>query len=246
LQQKTGGGVGGGSRQLQPPKLEAVSGRSLVSKHAHAHPPCFFSAAPPGDSVHSSDESDGEYPSAARGRKKTKSARIATPSGAGPTPHITISLVLSPPSLLHVSARSRSCRASPDTGFGGTTRRSIVMGCVQAKGPSMDSPLGESRLDVMKRENDYFPVRRDDEKQQPLTIRLPPGRRAHGTVVMGEEESEGNAVVPEKTLLPPSQLVKPVVGNADELVDGWPRWLVNNVPPEMLAGLIPKSRPGDI
>lgn len=58
---------------------------------------------------------------------------------------------------------------------------------------------------------------------------------------MCEEESEGKAVVPENTLLPPPQLVKPVVGDADELVDGWPRWLVNNVPPEMLAGLIPKS-----
>lgn len=45
-----------GSRQLLPPKLEAVSGRSLVSKHGHAHPPCFFSAPPPGDSVPSSDE----------------------------------------------------------------------------------------------------------------------------------------------------------------------------------------------
>ncbi|XP_064967549.1 probable serine/threonine-protein kinase At1g54610 [Musa acuminata AAA Group] len=115
------------------------------------------------------------------------------------------------------------------------------MGCIQAKGPSMDSPLGESHLNVMMHENDYFPVRRDDDKRQPLVIRPPPGRGAHGTVVMCEEESEGKAVVPENTLLPPTQLVKPVVGDADELVDGWPRWLVNNVPPEMLAGLIPKS-----
>ncbi|WCJ31712.1 Cyclin-dependent kinase C-2 C [Euphorbia peplus] len=28
---------------------------------------------------------------------------------------------------------------------------------------------------------------------------------------------------------------------ADELVDGWPKWLVDNIPPQVLAGLLPKS-----
>ncbi|XP_059624413.1 probable serine/threonine-protein kinase At1g54610 [Cornus florida] len=28
---------------------------------------------------------------------------------------------------------------------------------------------------------------------------------------------------------------------ADELVDGWPKWLVDNIPKEVLAGLVPKS-----
>lgn len=27
----------------------------------------------------------------------------------------------------------------------------------------------------------------------------------------------------------------------DELVDGWPKWLVDNIPKEVLAGLVPKS-----
>lgn len=27
----------------------------------------------------------------------------------------------------------------------------------------------------------------------------------------------------------------------DELVDGWPRWLVDNIPSKVLAGLVPKS-----
>ena len=27
----------------------------------------------------------------------------------------------------------------------------------------------------------------------------------------------------------------------DEMVDGWPKWLVDNVPREALAGLVPKS-----
>lgn len=29
--------------------------------------------------------------------------------------------------------------------------------------------------------------------------------------------------------------------NDDDMVDGWPRWLVDNVPREVLAGLVPKS-----
>ncbi|XP_065875373.1 probable serine/threonine-protein kinase At1g54610 [Euphorbia lathyris] len=28
---------------------------------------------------------------------------------------------------------------------------------------------------------------------------------------------------------------------ADELVDGWPKWLVDNIPPQVLAGLVPKT-----
>jgi len=27
----------------------------------------------------------------------------------------------------------------------------------------------------------------------------------------------------------------------DEMVDGWPRWLVDNVPAQVLAGLVPRS-----
>lgn len=36
-----------------------------------------------------------------------------------------------------------------------------------------------------------------------------------------------------------SQRILQVVG--EEVVDGWPRWLTDNVPREVLAGLVPKS-----
>lgn len=34
--------------------------------------------------------------------------------------------------------------------------------------------------------------------------------------------------------------VKKKIGE-DELVDGWPKWLVDNIPKEVLAGLVPKT-----
>lgn len=30
-------------------------------------------------------------------------------------------------------------------------------------------------------------------------------------------------------------------GGDDDIVDGWPKWLVDNVPPDVLDGLVPKS-----
>lgn len=38
--------------------------------------------------------------------------------------------------------------------------------------------------------------------------------------------------------LPP---LRQIATGEDELVDGWPRWLVNNIPRDVLAGLVPKS-----
>lgn len=35
--------------------------------------------------------------------------------------------------------------------------------------------------------------------------------------------------------------VSPKLDNSDELVDGWPKWLTDNVPKDALDGLIPKS-----
>lgn len=115
------------------------------------------------------------------------------------------------------------------------------MGCVQAKGPSNASP-SQAGLDALKRDHGYLPGRQAVAKRQPLPDRVAAdgGRKAS----TGDEEgSEGVGVQSRKASLPQSQPVRPssVDGGEDELVGGWPKWFVANVPPEVLVGFVPKS-----
>lgn len=50
-------------------------------------------------------------------------------------------------------------------------------------------------------------------------------------VVAGKEKESSNETVERRNVL--------VAG--DEMVDGWPKWLIDNIPKEVLAGLVPKS-----
>lgn len=96
------------------------------------------------------------------------------------------------------------------------------MGCVQAK-PSSESP--PRSLEKLKSEHGYVPGN--------ATAGRPPRPRA----AAAETVSEQKRPPPPAPPTPPRQLV----AGDDELVDGWPRWLVNNIPKDVLAGLVPKS-----
>lgn len=93
------------------------------------------------------------------------------------------------------------------------------MGCVQAKPSSGSPPRGIERL---KSDHGYVPGS--------ATRGLPPRPRAVAAETLPEEES-----------LPPPTPLRQLAPGEDELVDGWPRWLVANIPSHVLAGLVPKS-----
>ncbi|XP_074567601.1 putative serine/threonine-protein kinase At1g54610 [Curcuma longa] len=117
------------------------------------------------------------------------------------------------------------------------------MGCIQAKGPSNASPShSQAGLDALKRDHGYLPGRHTVTKHQTLPDRV--AADGGGKASTGDEEgSEGVGVQSHKASLPQSQPVRPssVDGGEDELVGGWPKWLVANVPPEVLVGFVPKS-----
>lgn len=94
-----------------------------------------------------------------------------------------------------------------------------AMGCVQAK-PSSESP--PRSLEKLKSEHGYVP-----------SSGRPPRPRAAATETVPEQKR------PPPPPSPP--LPRQLVAGDDELVDGWPRWLVNNIPKDVLACLVPKS-----
>ncbi|XP_031251025.1 probable serine/threonine-protein kinase At1g54610 [Pistacia vera] len=113
-----------------------------------------------------------------------------------------------------------------------------VMGCVQAKN-SMNSPA--KGLNKLKMENGY--VGKD----------MMGHRRSTGQRYNERELGGGRILRPDLPVVPESSGEGKAInsgvkrdlqsGNNEdgEVVDGWPKWLIDNVPREALAGLIPKS-----
>ncbi|KAJ8765774.1 hypothetical protein K2173_014896 [Erythroxylum novogranatense] len=122
------------------------------------------------------------------------------------------------------------------------------MGCVLSRKPDLSPPR---RLEKMKHENDYsgggdggklagsrragkdsgrFVKQEVDNKR---VVALNGANRGGGKGAAGEEVKKGDTNVSERITL------KKITG--EELVGGWPKWLVQNVPREVLAGLVPKS-----
>ncbi|XP_074335857.1 putative serine/threonine-protein kinase At1g54610 [Apium graveolens] len=113
------------------------------------------------------------------------------------------------------------------------------MGCVQGRGIQY-SP--SQSLENKKIQNGY--------------VKGGPGGRSNGQKVAEKDETKGGD---QKNIGEERKIVKEEeakngdgVGNvsqktvvkkigSDELVDGWPKWLVDNMPPEVLAALVPKS-----
>lgn len=112
------------------------------------------------------------------------------------------------------------------------------MGCVQAKS-SMNSPHGGGGLDKLKIENGYvgnkalMGHRRSTGRLQKPELPVNYDDFGNG----GEEKVSGGQRVRDNCT--GSGKNGGVVDG--ELADGWPKWLTDNIPREVLAGLVPKS-----
>lgn len=122
------------------------------------------------------------------------------------------------------------------------------MGCVQAKPLTNSTPGG---LEKLKLENGYVgnggvnahrrstgQPQRDSVKQhrhEPIISNAEPGSRNEKAedewvVLTGSDGDKGDGHVSHKVSV-----------DEEELVDGWPKWLTDNISREILAGLVPKS-----
>ncbi|XP_077230936.1 putative serine/threonine-protein kinase At1g54610 [Tasmannia lanceolata] len=123
------------------------------------------------------------------------------------------------------------------------------MGCVHGKS-SMNSP--QQDLTKLKIENGYAVGRTNTrptanaQKQLPkefgriskkpnngVTESVPVAGPRVGKLVVNDGEKGGGGGVSKR--IPAKEV------GGDELVDGWPRWLIDNIPREALVGLVPKS-----
>jgi cyclin-dependent kinase 12/13 len=123
------------------------------------------------------------------------------------------------------------------------------MGCAQAK-PSRGSPArSDGRgIDRLKRDNSYRPggpgVSRFSDPPPPAAERAtePAHAARRGAAAFSgrsadktpDDDASAAAVAPAPPLPPPPR-------REDELVDGWPTWLLDNVPREALQGIVPRS-----
>ena len=64
---------------------------------------------------------------------------------------------------------------------------------------------------------------------------------ADGVVASGDAGKEVNFNGKEKQRSNETVEKRNVLVVRDEMVDGWPKWLIDNIPKEVFAGLVPKS-----
>ncbi|XP_011025568.1 PREDICTED: probable serine/threonine-protein kinase At1g54610 [Populus euphratica] len=118
------------------------------------------------------------------------------------------------------------------------------MGCVQTKSSTYSPP---QTLEKLKQENGY--VKRENGGRP--TSQREPGKLFRQELDKKREVALNGAVNGGDKLVVGEGL-KNDVGNVsqrfsskkaggDELVDGWPKWLVDNIAREVLGGLVPKS-----
>ncbi|KAJ0041197.1 hypothetical protein Pint_27033 [Pistacia integerrima] len=110
------------------------------------------------------------------------------------------------------------------------------MGCVQVKGSTYSPSQG---LETLKIENGYVKgvskVVAVGEHSGKLVKKEGGGEVNVGPAGEGEAAKGGGAGEGVRRVV----VKKKIEG--DELVDGWPKWLVDNIPPDVLASLVPKS-----
>ncbi|KAH0758369.1 hypothetical protein KY290_021862 [Solanum tuberosum] len=114
------------------------------------------------------------------------------------------------------------------------------MGCVVGKGYSFMTP---ERLERMKNENGYVKGngvekqrRREQQQQQMRDIARIRNQEGNHVELDQEEKRNGNNGVKIGIIDNGRK-----IGGDDQLVDGWPKWLVDNIPKEVLLGLVPKT-----
>lgn len=110
------------------------------------------------------------------------------------------------------------------------------MGCAQAKS-STYSPKG---IDQWKLSHGYVKGRKGG---RPINQKQP-GRDSRNYLVSFAKEDKYlvvNSNGGEDDRLAERERVVPKKIGGDELVDGWPKWLVDNIPADVLGGLVPRS-----
>ncbi|KAM5577561.1 putative serine/threonine-protein kinase [Rosa sericea] len=117
------------------------------------------------------------------------------------------------------------------------------MGCIQTK---TNSPThGPHGLDKLKVDHGYV---KGGGEGKPIALKAPgkePVRvNAEVKADSGRGGGGGKGVVSRETErgnVSGRLTVTQTGGDDDEIVDGWPKWLVDNVPQDVLDGLVPKS-----
>lgn len=126
------------------------------------------------------------------------------------------------------------------------------MGCAQAK-PSMHSP--PRGLEKLKLESGYVargehvrPRRSTGQRPHEPREKNAAGRRlsdANRDTINGRNvmiTNEGEKKQTNESSDVGRKITKTTTTTEEEeLIDGWPKWLVDNIPSEVLAGLVPKS-----
>lgn len=124
------------------------------------------------------------------------------------------------------------------------------MGCVQAKVNSPNQTRGH--LERMKNDNAYVVAKKKGEgsvsgKQVGKVSRskAPESKDLSVAEIGGRggaelEKQPNNGGSGRSNSMRTSKKKKKKIGG-DEPVKGWPKWLVDNIPPDVLAGLVPKS-----
>lgn len=123
------------------------------------------------------------------------------------------------------------------------------MGCVQTK---TNSPThGPRGLDKLKVDHGYVKgggEGRPDVSKASAKETVKPARL--NAEVKADSGGGGKGVVSRETERGGNgggggnvsgRLLVKQTGGDDDIVDGWPKWLVDNVPPDVLNGLVPKS-----
>ena len=131
------------------------------------------------------------------------------------------------------------------------------MGCTQAKHSTNSSPRG---LQKLKMENGYvkakYPDARRSTGQRYSGIPQPKARNSSagnsGRLVGGGDE-DGKLITREAKKDSggsgggsgdgniSKRMASLNLGGEEELVDGWPKWLTDNIPKDVLAGRVPRS-----
>lgn len=113
------------------------------------------------------------------------------------------------------------------------------MGCVIAK-PSMESP--RKGLQKLKSDNGYvktgggFAAARRSTGQ-----RLAPVKTSPKTIQSASSKKNSSGSGSDGEFFKRKLELPKTIEDDEELVDGWPKWLTDNIPRDALAGLIPKS-----
>ncbi|CAJ1976904.1 unnamed protein product [Sphenostylis stenocarpa] len=133
------------------------------------------------------------------------------------------------------------------------------MGCVQAKQLDLEGPDYRS-LERLKLDNGYVPSNDFVAHRRSTGQRHDPTKEDHRLHQHQREQPTKNKVEPGVANDGAGHYEDKVVGREgrrvtrrddkklpnkccfeDEMIEGWPRWLVDNVPAQVLAGLVPRS-----